>query len=206
MKLYGVKKPSYIIVVLGMLVVILEACTPTTTVLGAGARTGLALAEDRPVKEIWEDSRLKIAINQELLTTSFKDTYWSLNTTIFEGRVLITGRVKTSELRDQVNQIVWAVTGVRQVINEIEVSQETNLTQIARDQLIQTSLQAKMLSDPMIADINYKIVAHNGSLYVIGVAQDKSEVDQVVQHARTVPYVKRFVHYVQLATDPSRLR
>lgn len=189
-----------------MLVVILEACTPTTTVLGAGARTGLALAEDRPVKEIWEDSRLKIAINQELLTTSFKDTYWSLNTTIFEGRVLITGRVKTSALRDQVNQIVWAVTGVRQVINEIEVSQETNLTQIARDQLIQTSLQAKMLSDPMIADINYKIVAHNGSLYVIGVARDKSEVDQVVQHARTVPYVKRFVHYVQLATDPSRLR
>lgn len=206
MRLFGLDKLGCIIVALGIFMALLQGCTPTSTFLGAGARTGLALAEDRPVEEIWGDSRLKIAINQELLTTSFNDTYWSLNTTIFEGRVLITGRVKTIELRDQVNQIVWAVGGVREVLNEIEIDQETNMTRIARDQLIQASLQAKMLGDSMIADINYKIVAHNSSLYVIGLARNKSEFDQVVQHARTVRYVKRFVNYVQLATDPSRLK
>lgn len=206
MKLFRAETPGFIIVLLGLLAALLEACTPTATVLGAGARTGLALAEDRPVKEIWGDNRLKISINQELLNTSFKDTYWSLNTTIFEGRVLITGRVKTVELRDQVNQIVWAVSGVRQVLNEIEIDQDTNMTRLARDQLIQASLQSKMLSDPIVSDINYKIVAHNGSLYVIGIARDQVEFDQVVQHARTVRYVRRFVNYVQLTTDPSRSR
>lgn len=206
MKLFGSDNPVFTIIVLLTLLSLLEACTPATTVLGAGARTGLALAEDRPVEEIWGDSRLKIAINKKLLTTSFEDTYWSLNTTIFEGRVLVTGRVKTNALRDQVNQIVWAVNGVRDVLNEIEIDKGTNMTRIARDQLIQASLQAKMLSDPSIADINYKIIAHNGSLYAIGIARDKSEFDQVVQHARTVPYVKRFVNYVQLASDPSRSR
>ena len=206
MKLCGVDQPIYVLVILGTLMAMLEACTPATTVLGAGARTGLALAEDRPIEEIWGDNRLKIAINKELLSTSFNDIYWSLNTTIFEGRVLITGRVKTIELRDQVSQIVWAVNGVRQVLNEIEIDHGTNVTRMARDQLIQTSLQAKMLSDPIIVDINYKIAAHNGALYVIGIARDKTEFDQVIQHARTVRYVKRFVNYVQLATDPSRSR
>ena len=72
-------------VILGVLAHFLQGCSPTGTVLGAGARTGLALAEDRPVEEIWGDTLLKVTINKKLLETSFSETFWSLNTTIFEG-------------------------------------------------------------------------------------------------------------------------
>ena len=196
----------FVMLVFVSLLPMLGSCTPTTAVIGAGARTGLVLAEDRPVKEIWRDSRLKIAINRELLATSFSDTYWSLNTTIFEGRVLLTGRVKTVDLRDQVNQIAWSIEGVREVLNEIEVAQLTDMSQIARDTLIETALKAKMLSDPIISDINYKIAAHNNVLYVIGIARDQVELKAVVRHAREVSYVRKFVNYVQLANNPGRAR
>ena len=193
-------------VVLGVLAHFLQGCSPTGTVLGAGARTGLALAEDRPVEEIWGDTLLKLTINKKLLETSFSDTFWSLNTTIFEGRVLITGNVKNTTLRDQVSQMVWGVKGVREVLNEIEIQETNNVTQIARDKFIQTSLQARMLGDKIVSDINYKMIAHNNVLYIIGVAQSQAELEKVVAHARAIRYVKRFVNYIWLADNPSRAR
>ena len=193
-------------VILGVLAHFLQGCSPTGTVLGAGARTGLALAEDRPVEEIWGDTLLKLTINKKLLETSFSETFWSLNTTIFEGRVLITGNVKDTTLRDQVSQIVWGVKGVREVLNEIEIQETNNVTQIARDKFIQTSLQARMLGDKIVSDINYKMIAHNNVLYIIGVAQSQAELEKVVAHARAIRYVKRFVNYIWLADNPSRAR
>ena len=193
-------------VILGVLAHFLQGCSPTGTVLGAGARTGLALAEDRPVEEIWGDTLLKVTINKKLLETSFSETFWSLNTTIFEGRVLITGNVKDTTLRDQVSQIVWGVKGVREVLNEIEIQETNNVTQIARDKFIQTSLQARMLGDKIVSDINYKMIAHNNVLYIIGVAQSQAELEKVVAHARAIRYVKRFVNYIWLADNPSRSR
>ena len=193
-------------VILGVLAHFLQGCSPTGTVLGAGARTGLALAEDRPVEEIWGDTLLKVTINKKLLETSFSETFWSLNTTIFEGRVLITGNVKNTTLRDQVSQMVWGVKGVREVLNEIEIQETNNVTQIARDKFIQTSLQARMLGDKIVSDINYKMIAHNNVLYIIGVAQSQAELEKVVAHARAIRYVKRFVNYIWLADNPSRAR
>jgi osmotically-inducible protein OsmY len=193
-------------VILGVLAHFLQGCSPTGTVLGAGARTGLALAEDRPVEEIWGDTLLKLTINKKLLETSFSETFWSLNTTIFEGRVLITGNVKNTTLRDQVSQMVWGVKGVREVLNEIEIQETNNVTQIARDKFIQTSLQARMLGDKIVSDINYKMIAHNNVLYIIGVAQSQAELEKVVAHARAIRYVKRFVNYIWLADNPSRSR
>ena len=193
-------------VILGVLAHFLQGCSPTGTVLGAGARTGLALAEDRPVEEIWGDTLLKVTINKKLLETSFSETFWSLNTTIFEGRVLITGNVKNTTLRDQVSQIVWGVKGVREVLNEIEIQETNTVTQIARDKFIQTSLQARMLGDKIVSDINYKMIAHNNVLYIIGVAQSQAELEKVVAHARAIRYVKRFVNYIWLADNPSRSR
>ena len=193
-------------VILGVLTHFLQGCSPTGTVLGAGARTGLALAEDRPVEEIWGDTLLKLTINKKLLETSFSETFWSLNTTIFEGRVLITGNVKNTTLRDQVSQMVWGVEGVREVLNEIEIQETNNVTQIARDKFIQTSLQARMLGDKIVSDINYKMIAHNNVLYIIGIAQSQTELEKVVAHARAIRYVKRFVNYIWLADNPSRSR
>ena len=193
-------------VILGVLAHFLQGCSPTGTVLGAGARTGLALAEDRPVEEIWGDSLLKVTINKKLLETSFSETFWSLNTTIFEGRVLITGNVKDTTLRDQVSQMVWGVKGVREVLNEIEIQETNTVTQIARDKFIQTSLQARMLGDKIVSDINYKMIAHNNVLYIIGIAQSQTELEKVVAHARAIRYVKRFVNYIWLADNPSRSR
>ena len=182
------------------------ACTPVGTAIGAGARAGIALAEDRSINEVLNDTALRVAINAQLFEASFQDLFWSVTTTVFEGRVLLTGRVVTESLRDEAAQIVWKIEGVREVLNEIEIGENKDVADSARDKMITVSLRTKILRDPRIAGINYKIGAYDRALYLIGVAQNQDELDRVITHAREVRYVRKLVSYVLLSEDPSRLR
>ena len=182
------------------------ACTPVGTAIGAGARAGIALAEDRSINEVLSDTALRVAINAQLFEASFQDLFWSVTTTVFEGRVLLTGRVVTENLRDEAAQIVWKIEGVREVLNEIEIGENKDVADSARDKMITVSLRTKILRDPRIAGINYKIGAYDRALYLIGVAQNQDELDRVITHAREVRYVRKLVSYVLLSEAPSRLR
>ena len=182
------------------------ACTPVGTAIGAGARAGIALAEDRSINEVLNDTALRITINAKLLEASFQDLFWAVTTIVFEGRVLLTGRVVTENLRDEASQIVWKIDGVREVLNEIEVGENKDVADSARDKIITVSLRTKILRDPEIAGINYKIGAYDRALYLIGVAQTQDELDRVITHAREVRYVRKLVSYVLLSADPTRLR
>ena len=182
------------------------ACTPVGTAIGAGARAGIALAEDRSINEVLNDTALRVAINAQLFEASFQDLFWSVTATVFEGRVLLTGRVVTESRRDEAAQIVWKIEGVREVLNEIEIGENKDVADSARDKMITVSLRTKILRDPRIAGINYKIGAYDRALYLIGVAQNQEELDRVITHAREVRYVRKLVSYVLLSEDPSRLR
>ena len=120
--------------------------------------------------------------------------------------MLLTGRVVTENLRDEASQIVWKIDGVREVLNEIEVGENKDVADSARDKIITVSLRTKILRDPEIAGINYKIGAYDRALYLIGVAQTQDELDRVITHAREVRYVRKLVSYVLLSADPTRLR
>lgn len=180
------------------------SCTPVGTAIGASARAGIALAEDRPIHEVVSDAALKVAINTQLLTASFQDLFWAVKTTVFEGRVLLTGRVATNNLRHKTSDIVWGIGGVREVLNELEVGEGKDVLDSARDRIITVSLRSKILGDHQIAGINYKINTYNHAIYLIGVAQSQKEIDRVVAHARKIRYVRKLVNYVLLSKDPRR--
>jgi osmotically-inducible protein OsmY len=42
----------------------------------------------------------------------------------------------------------------------------------------------------------------NGTVYLLGLARDQSELERVTLHARTIPGVKKVVSYVDLKTVP----
>ena len=173
------------------------SCTPVSTAIGASARAGIALAEDRPINEVLSDAALKVAINTQLLEASFQDLFWTVKTTVFEGRVLLTGRVARNNLRDKTSEIVWGIGGVR-------VGDGRDVADSARDRIITVSLRSKILGDQQISGINYKISTYNHAIYLIGVAQSRNEMDRVVAHAREVRYVRKLVNYVLLSKDPRR--
>ena len=150
------------------------------------------------------DTALKLAVNKGLVESSFENLFWTVKTTVFEGRVLLTGGVETEQLRDQASEIVWAVDGVREVLNELQVVRDKSVADSVRDKMIVVSLHSKIAGDKKITGINYKIVTYNRTIYLIGVAQTQGELDRIVTYARSIRYVRRLVNYVLLVQDERR--
>jgi len=165
--------------------------------VGAGATVGSAAVQDRGVEGAASDTWIRAEINQRLLAES-GDLFLDVQLQVQNGRVLLSGTVPEPAARVDAVRIAWLADGVREVINEIELSDEDSFEDFARDRWIEVRLRAKLLGDRDVTSLNISIQSVNQSVYLIGVAQNQDELARVVGHAKTVPYVRRVVSYLAL--------
>ncbi len=178
------------------------ACV-TSTVVGVGASGAVAASEERGLGGALRDKRIKAVINYHLLDVDPK-LLRGLSTAVYEGRVLLTGIATTTAKRDAAVRIAWQAEGVKEVINEIIVDAKGESGSFARDTWISTKLRTKLLLETDIVGINYSIDTVRGTVHLLGVAQDREELDLVLIYARNLSYVRNVVNHVILKTDPRR--
>ncbi|MFM2130579.1 MAG: hypothetical protein RL477_2125 [Pseudomonadota bacterium] len=179
----------------------LNACAGA--VVGAGAAAGTAGLQERGIDIAIVDSRIQAEINHGWLELD-KELFVHLASAVYEGRVLLTGVVKSEDLRAEVIRRAWSVRGVREVINEIAVDSKGSSGTFARDTWISAQLRAKILVDRDILGVNYAVETVRQTVYLFGVAQDKKELDKVINYARNIEFVERVVNHVLLKNDPRR--
>lgn len=167
--------------------------------VGAAATAGVAAFDERGIKQVALDTQTSTNIRGKLFNRT-DDLFQDVGVEVHEGRVLMTGRVPNEGMRADAIKIAWSVENVADVINEINVS-ENPLSDIANDSWITTKLKSKMTFDGDVLAINYAIETVGGVIYLIGIAQDKAELDRVLNHARDVSYVKQVVSHVRIK-DP----
>jgi osmotically-inducible protein OsmY len=182
-----------------LLPLMLGGCLPGM-LIGGGAAVGVAAAEEHGVSGAATDLRIQADINDKWLRASM-EIESDVGLTIHEGRVLLTGKVRTPELRMQAVQLVWEVVGVREVIDEIQVAEAGGVGEYARDVAISTELRSRLLFDRNIQSINYSVETVAGTVYLMGIAQNQAELERVTAHARNIGYVKRVVSFVRLKQD-----
>ncbi len=184
---------------------LLAACSPTGAAIGAGATAGVAASEERGIKGAVSDTAIRIEINDLWLNAGL-ELYNSVSLQIYEGRVLLAGRVPTQTMADQAARLAWQPDDVREVINEIQVKSDAGIEAFARDALINARLDSALLFTEGISSINYSTRAIAGTVYLLGVAQNQTELDRVFQVTRNIPDVKGVVSHVLLIDDPRRLQ
>ncbi len=92
---------------------------------------------------------------------------------------------------------------MHEVINELEVSDDSSFSDLARDLWIMARLRAKLLGDRDVNSLNISIESVNQSVYLIGVTHSEDELNRVIGHAKSVPYVRRVVSYLALKPSPT---
>lgn len=189
------------IVAAAVLLFAITGCTPVGAGLAVGSAAGTAAAREGGIKASLEDARISAKIQDLWLKHSF-DMFAKLNLTVDQGRVLITGIVQQPEHRVEAVRLAWQADGVRQVINEIKVDKSEGIKGWARDNWISGRLRAAILFDKDIQGVNYTIDTVQSVVYLMGIAQNQQELNKVMSHARSVPYVKQVVSYVKLAGTP----
>jgi osmotically-inducible protein OsmY len=178
-------------------VLMLSACSPTGAAVGAGATLGVAAAQEGGITMAATDAAIRLQIHDYWFRHSL-DMYRKLDMTVKEGRVLITGTVSDPDVRVDAVRLAWQANGVRQVINEINVENSSSIKNYVTDTWITGSLKTKLMLDKYVQSINYTIDTVNGTVYLMGIAQDQAELDRVTDHARNMNYVKNVVSYVRL--------
>ena len=179
-----------------------SGCTVPGTLAGGGASVAVAVAQERTVGAALDDSVITIQINEALFKFNF-DLLQAVGVEVVEGRVLLTGSVEKPEQRVDAVRLAWQVDGVKEVFNEIQVTDRGGLIDIALDTWISTQLRSKLLLDKDVLAINYNIETVNGIVYMIGIAQDENELARVTNHARTIENVRKVVSHVHLKDAPA---
>ena len=179
----------------------LQGCVEAA--VGAGATVATAAAEERGITGAARDTATRAEINT--LWMDHDEEMWrKVSMSVNEGRVLLTGLVPDQQMRLDAVRLAWKANGVKEVINEIEVSDNGGIVTFSRDSWITAELKARLLFDKYIQSINYSVETVDGTVYLMGIAQNSKELDRVQSYARNLAYVKRVVSYVRLKDDPRR--
>jgi len=196
------KNPKSRLLFLGAAAVALTACVETVVIGGAAVVANAALQE-RGIKGATVDQGIRAEVNHQWSSAN-QIFMRDLNLQIHEGRVLVSGEVANEDLRAQAIQLTWKASGVREVINEVEIGNAGGLRAYWTDSRIVRELDARMILERGVSSPNYSIESFNGNVFLIGVAQDQTELNRVLQLARNISGVKRVVSHVLMKDDPKR--
>jgi osmotically-inducible protein OsmY len=167
---------------------------------GAGVAGGYSvLAQELSPEQQVKDAAIKAVIKQSW-GNYHQEVVTDLTATVYDGRVLITGRVPQEEWRAEAVKRAWQADGVKEVYNEIEVGPDTHFMTEARDTVISTQLRNDLRFDTHIKSINYTVNTEGGVVYIIGSARSQKELDRVTDYARNTRNVRRVVSYVRIRT------
>ena len=159
--------------------------------------------KEKGIKEAISDGMIDAAINKEFINHDI-NMFINVEIEVVEGRVLLTGSVKKMKHRMDAVKLAWKALGVREVINEIDVTDKGGITKYLTDVKIKAKIRYKIIADKEIASINYNFESVNGILYIIGIAQDKSELRKVIDHSNKIKGVVKVVSHVIMKDDKRR--
>ena len=171
-----------------------------TAVLGVGTAAVAASTTEKGLTTSVNDAAIVTKIKDRFVQSNFS-LVTAVDVSVNDGSVLMTGKVKTPEEKVQATRIAWEIKGVREVVNELQVSDTSSLKDLAKDLVASATLRGKLIADGDILSLNFNIDVVNGTIYLSGIAADAAEMNRVVAHAQEVRFTRKVVNYIMLSTD-----
>lgn len=179
-----------------------SACAP---IAFAGAGTaGVAVAQERTVGTALDDASIHSKIMNNYIKSGTNNLYSNVGIEVNEGVVLLTGAVESAESAARAVQLAWDVYGVKEVINELQITNRGGPTVYSQDVWITAQARSRLIAEKYVRSINYTLETVNGVVYVMGIAQNDNELARVLNVVRRVKGVQRVVSHVRLKDDPRR--
>lgn len=190
------------IIITSAILLATTSCIPL--IIGGAGVAGYTTAQERPVGGAVDDAAIVTEVNAYFLNSPQRTLFKDVNIESVDGRVLLTGSVKTREARVEAFRLAWQPKAIKEVINEIKVDEGKNFSakQASIDAYITTQVKSKLLITKGVRSINYNVETIDNVVYLIGIARTQDEIDIVVDIARKIDQVKRVVNHVKLR-DPS---
>ncbi|MEM9495361.1 MAG: BON domain-containing protein [Pseudomonadota bacterium] len=163
----------------------------------AAATTAAGCASSRNLDATFSD----FGANAEMKSALFADRdydYSDVDLTVYEGRLMLTGTMRSERDREALLKNAWSVKGVKQVIDAMVIADKTSFGQGFEDTRIDQTLRTKLIADGGVVSGDYKIAVSGATVYLLGATRHEEQLKRVLQHASTTPGVEKVVTYVEV--------
>ena len=183
---------------LGILLLLLFITSGCQTAYMTGISKAVLIdKEERSFNNYVEDTIIVAQLKNEYFSNN-ENIFFQVSVEVIEGRVLLTGNVEQIDERIEATKLAWGIKGVNEVINEIQISNNEGILDYADDLIMKTKINAKLLLEKNILNLNYSVEVVNGIVYLIGIAQDQKELDAVTEISKNTYGVTSVISYVRL--------
>ncbi|MDA9748727.1 BON domain-containing protein [Pelagibacteraceae bacterium] len=175
--------------------ILLVGCSPSG-ILATGGSTAMVVAEgDRSFGTVVDDATIKVNVAAKFLNAG-NNLFVDINTTVLEGRVLLTGLVDNQEVRIDAVRLVWEVEGVQEVVNEVEIGNRETIKDYANDLWINTQARAVAAKTVGLRVVAYNFETINGKVYVAGITSKPDQLEKMIDSLKAIKGVREIINYV----------
>ncbi|MFM2199991.1 MAG: putative periplasmic or secreted lipoprotein [Pseudomonadota bacterium] len=190
------------------LTIILSLTSCVETVVVASLGSGAVAIREKSLNNTQKDVLIASKLGTTFLANGLKNPGNSVDITVNEGRVLLTGIVRNANKAKLAQEYAWKVENVKEVIDEIQIRQDglkaKDFSSAFFDYLITWQLESKLLFSSKVHSINYKITTVDKTVYFLGVARDDAEMQNALDQASKIKGVKKVVNHLLLINDVKR--
>src|SRR6266568_6596475 len=172
---------------------ILTGCTWIPSMITQGFDAATTVAEHRSLYTTAQDYTIRSEIRSKFADESL---LLDISTDVYNGRVMLTGLVNNDAERNRAEELSRLVSGVREIYNEIEMTDKYGIQAAAEGLIVEAKLKVKLLTAKGVRSINYRLRAMNGVVYVLGTAVSSEELDRVVSIAYATRDVRDVITHV----------
>ena len=159
--------------------------------------------EERSIGRQLDDTNASVSIKAAMLRTEGY-ALDGVDVEVTEGIALLTGAVPREADRRMAECLAWSSVAVRNVANELEIGPGDGFRNRVRDGQITARVNARLAADRNVRSINFNVETRNGTVYLLGVARNRGELDRATTHASLIEGVVEVISYVRVAgTDPN---
>ena len=124
-----------------------------------------------------------------------------ISISVNSGSILITGTLNNIEKRIELTKVIWEVNGVKEVNNEVQISETNNLKNIAKDLASLGEIKARLMASKQLNSLNFSIDVVNNIAYISGIASSEEEISLVTQIAQEARFIKEVQNFVKVNKD-----
>jgi len=188
------------LLLLSLLGVVISGCAAVVVGgVAAVTATGAAVGTDpRSSGTVVNDNTIQTKLGAKYGNSdNFPDS--NIYVDVYNGQVLLTGQVKTNDLKSYAENVARGYPGVTKLYDYLDVRLPSSVNARSRDSLITTQVKAELFGTSKISSNNIKVVTTNTIVYLMGLVSP-AEGESAAYVASKVGGVSKVVTLFQYAS------
>ena len=164
----------------------------------SGCTVYSAAVDERNVKTIANDTKLKLAIEKEFLndkTVKILD----ISAFVYDGHAYLTGEYGTPTERRRAIDVAGKVNGVRSVTPFLLAKNKADFCGITDNAAMATKVKTALIEDKDIWATNINVEAVQCHIVLLGIVGSQTQIDKAIKHAKQVAGVRSVISYLKVS-------